>query len=137
MLEMNIQTAKATVTHDNLPQIYVARVRFLRLIQNLVSNAIKYRKPDVAPEVHIVAEDIGNEWLFTVSDNGIGVKEEYLEQIFVLFKRLHSATEYEGTGIGLAVCKKIVEGFGGRIWATSTYGQGTDMHFTVPKVQQI
>ncbi len=133
MLEVNIQNAGARVTYDDLPVIHVGRVRFLRLLQNLVGNGIKYRKPDVSPEIHIVAEDMGDEWLFTVSDNGIGVKEEYLEQIFVLFKRLHSAGEYEGTGIGLAVCKKIVEGFGGRIWATSTYGEGTDMHFTVPK----
>lgn len=136
-LELNIQNAHATVTYDDLPIVYVTRVRFLRLLQNLVGNAIKYSKPGVPPEIHIVAEDMGDEWLFTVSDNGIGVKEEYLEQIFILFKRLHSAAEYEGTGIGLAVCKKIVEGFGGRIWATSTYGQGTDMHFTVPKTQKI
>ncbi len=132
-LQEIIEETKAVITIEELPDIYVNAVRFSRLMQNLIGNAIKYRARDRTPEVRVKAVDKGNEWLFSVSDNGIGMKEEYLEQIFIIFKRLHSKQEYKGTGIGLAVCKKIVESFDGKIWAESNPGRGSTFYFTIPK----
>ncbi len=132
-LQKMIQETNANVTVDDLPIIYVNPVRFSRLIQNLIGNAIKYRQKDRPPEITVKAEDQGGEWLFSISDNGIGMKDEYLEQIFVIFKRLHNKKHYQGTGIGLAVSKRIVEEFDGRIWAESKLGKGSTFYFTVPK----
>ncbi|MCB1531254.1 MAG: PAS domain S-box protein [Alphaproteobacteria bacterium] len=128
-----IEETRANITIDNLPTIYANPVRFTQLLQNLIGNAIKYRKKDVAPIICVKAEDHGDEWLFSVTDNGIGMKEEYLEQIFVLFKRLHGKSEYKGTGIGLAICRRIVESLDGQIWAESKLGEGSTFYFTVPK----
>lgn len=135
-LETLIEETHAVITYDTLPVIKANSVRFTRLMQNLVGNAIKYRRHDTAPTIHIAVEDKDNEWLFSVSDNGIGIREEYLEQIFVIFKRLHNKDEYGGTGIGLAICRKIVESFDGHIWAKSKFGEGTTFHFTIPKTSR-
>lgn len=132
-LQQVIDDTEAKVTVDNMPAIYGSPVKFSSLIQNLVGNAIKYRDKDKKPEIHVGVEDQGRNWLFSIKDNGIGMKEEYLSQIFVLFKRLHHKNEYSGTGIGLSICKKIVEGLGGEIWAESEYGKGSIFYFTVPK----
>ncbi len=132
-LKESIGDTKALVTLGDLPTIYANPVRFVSLMQNLIGNALKYKAKDRAPAICIQAEDRGTEWLFSVSDNGIGMKEEYLEQIFIIFKRLHGKKEYKGTGIGLAVCKKIVESLDGKIWATSQLGKGSTFYFTVPK----
>lgn len=132
-LKETINEARAIVKLGKLPVIQVKPVRFSQLMQNLIGNALKYRTPDNTPEIKISAEDRGNEWLFSVSDNGIGMQEEYLEQIFIIFKRLHGKKEYQGTGIGLAVCKKIVESFDGKIWAESKIGEGSTFYFTFPK----
>lgn len=132
-LQESIEETDATITIGELPVIYANPLRFSRLMQNLIGNAIKYRKKDVPPEITVKAEDQGNKWLFSITDNGIGMKEEYLEKIFVIFKRLHGKHEYKGTGIGLAICKKIIESFDGRIWAESKLGEGTTFYFTVPK----
>lgn len=132
-LQEIIEETNATINVEALPTIYANPVRFSRLMQNLVGNAIKYRKKNQNPHIHIKAEDKTTYWLFSVSDNGIGIKEEYLDQIFVIFKRLHGKQEYQGTGIGLAICKKIAESFGGRIWATSEPSKGSIFYFTVPK----
>lgn len=132
-LSNRINETGAKITYDHLPTIYVNPVRFARLMQNLIGNALKYRNADIPPEIHIGAENKGHEWLFSVTDNGIGMKEEYLQQIFIIFKRLHGKKDYPGTGIGLAVCKKIVENFGGQIWATSQPGKGSTFYFTIPK----
>lgn len=132
-LNSAIKSAKAQITFDNFPDIYWSPMLFTRLLQNLVGNAIKYRAPDRVSHVHVGCEDQGNQWLFSVKDNGIGIKEEYFKHVFALFKRLHGKSEYGGTGIGLAMCKKIVENAGGKIWLTSEFGQGSTFYFTLPK----
>jgi len=104
-----------------------------QLFQNLISNAIKFRKPDTAPQITISAKPKGNFWEFTIQDNGIGINEEYFDKIFMIFKRLHTKNEYEGTGIGLSLCKKIVEQHGGKIHLESTLGEGTRFNFTIEK----
>ena len=106
-----IEETGTKITAKNLPDIYANPVRFSRLMQNLIGNAIKYRAPDTKPEIKIACKDNKDHYEFSIVDNGIGIKKEYLDQIFVIFKRLHNKDEYSGTGIGLAVCKKIVEKF--------------------------
>ncbi len=105
----------------------------LQVLENLITNALKFSKPDVPVSIHIqgVAEE--NQWLISVSDNGIGFEPEFGEKIFIIFQRLHSVGTYPGTGIGLAICKRIVEAHGGRIWATSQPGAGSTFSFTIPK----
>jgi len=102
------------------------------LFQNLIGNALKYRRPEVAPAIHITARRQDDSWLFCVADNGIGIEPAFKEQIFGLFKRLHTSDQYSGTGIGLAICKRIVERNHGRIWVESEAGEGSRFYFTVP-----
>jgi signal transduction histidine kinase len=102
------------------------------VFQNLIENAIKYSKPDVPAEVRISAAEYPDKIIFSVSDNGIGISEEYISRIFDLFRRLHSQEEYPGTGLGLAICKKIIEQHGGAIWAESDATSGTTFHFSLP-----
>jgi signal transduction histidine kinase len=132
-LHAAIEASGATIEVGDLPRVPVS-TEFKLLLQNLLSNAIKYRKPDEALHISIRAEDAGNEWDFAIADNGIGIAAEYCERIFVIFQKLHSRREYEGTGIGLAQCKKIVELNGGRIWVESEPGKGSTFHFTLPKI---
>jgi PAS domain S-box-containing protein len=127
-----IEDSSATVTHDELPTLQADATQMEQLLQNLVANGIKFRRPDVPPEVHVSARRVPAGWCFAVRDNGIGIEPQYLERIFVLFQRLHSRAEYPGTGIGLAICKKIVERHGGSIAVKSQPGQGTTFEFTVP-----
>jgi light-regulated signal transduction histidine kinase (bacteriophytochrome) len=128
-LDVAIKEAGATVTHGALPTVMGDAVQLGQLLQNLVSNAIKFRG-ERAPLVHISAAREGPLWHFSVHDNGI--EPEYAERIFIIFQRLHTRAEYAGTGIGLAICKKIVERHGGRIWVESKPGEGTTFHFTIP-----
>ena len=117
-LDLYIKENKATVSHDPLPEVIADTTQLAQVFQNLIANGIKFHSEE-APKIHISAEKKANEWLFSVQDNGIGIDPQYSEKIFEVFKRLHKKEEYPGTGIGLAVCKKIVERHGGRIWVES------------------
>ena len=127
-----IQEAGAEISRDPLPELECDELQMVSLLQNLVGNAIKYRAPGTAPRVHIGAVRDGDNWTFSVQDNGIGIEPKFFDRVFVIFQRLHARGEYEGTGIGLAVAKKIVERHGGQIWLESIPGQGSTFHFTLP-----
>ena len=129
-LQASIDENQALVTCNGLPTLQAHEIRLVQLLQNLVGNAIKYRK-SCRPKVHIDAKRRPGEWLFSVKDNGIGIKPEYVQQIFGIFKRLHGTT-YPGTGIGLAICERIVKSYGGRIWVESSPGEGSTFYFTLP-----
>lgn len=131
-LQALIEESKAIVTHDPLPAIPVDQGQMVRLFQNLIGNSLKYRKPDVAPLIHVSAQEAESEWIITVQDNGIGFDPKYAKQIFSPFKRLHAQGQYSGSGVGLAICRRIVEGHGGRIWAESQPGQGASFRFSLP-----
>ncbi len=132
LLRAGIEQTGAAITHDPLPNIEIDRNQMVRLFQNLLGNALKFRKRTEPPRIHVSAERLGEEWMIRVADNGIGFAPEQAETIFAPFKRLHSASEYPGSGIGLAACKRIVERYGGRIGAESTIGEGATFWFTIP-----
>ena len=132
-LSVKINETNATILYENLPVILCHPVRFSSVIQNLISNSLKYQTKDSSPIIKISAVEDSDNWKFCIEDNGIGMKQEYCEQIFLPFKRLHRKEEYSGTGIGLAICKKIIEKMGGRIWAESELGNGSKFYFTIPK----
>jgi len=130
-----IQDSHATVIRDDLPQLRGDPTQLRQLFQNLIANGIKFHRPDDAPLVHISATREHGAWLFSVNDNGIGIEPQYQERIFALFQRLHNRADYPGTGIGLAICKKIVERHGGHIRVDSRPGRGTTFWFTLPIVR--
>lgn len=130
-LSSAIAESGATITIDRLPAVMANDARMLQLFQNLIGNAIKYRGAD-APKIHVSARAQGGEWVFAVADNGIGISPEYKDRIFGVFQRLHPRHEYEGTGIGLAIVKRIVEQHGGRVWVESELGRGATFLFTIP-----
>ena len=129
-LKVAIEESSAVITHDPLPTVMADRSQILQLFQNLIGNAIKFRSQD-APRIHITAGHEDDDWTFSVKDNGIGIEEQYKDRIFELFQRLHSRG-YSGTGIGLSVCKRIVERHGGQIWLESSLGKGATFYFTIP-----
>jgi PAS domain S-box-containing protein len=135
-LRASIQDSGAQITHGELPLVMADDAQFALLLQNLVSNAIKYRRPGVAPRIHIGALRRGGEWVFSVRDNGSGFDAVHAEAVFAPFKRLHGR-EVAGTGIGLALCRRIVERHGGRIWAESRKGEGSTFSFTLPAVMEV
>jgi len=135
-LRAAIESAGAQVTHDALPDVSADDTQLTQLFQNLIGNAIKFKKPDGPIRVHVGVSDTGAEWRFSVSDNGIGIEPQYYERIFMMFQRLHTRDEYPGTGIGLAICKKVVDRHRGRIWVESAPGKGSTFHFTLPKNQR-
>ncbi|NES12516.1 MULTISPECIES: ATP-binding protein [Micromonospora] len=126
------QYADAELTWENLPVIRGEEPLLTNLLANLVSNSIKFRRPDVPPRVHVSARLVEDEWEITCQDNGIGIEPEFADKIFVIFQRLHSKDAYPGTGIGLAIVKKIVEYHGGRVWVDTDAGEGTAIRFTLP-----
>jgi light-regulated signal transduction histidine kinase (bacteriophytochrome) len=130
-LDLYIKQNKATVTHDLLPEVIADSSQLGQVFQNLIANGIKFHGEE-APKIHISAEIKEKEWVFSVQDNGIGIDPQYSEKIFEVFKRLHTKEEYPGTGIGLAICKKIIERHGGRIWVESELGKGSTFYFTLP-----
>jgi signal transduction histidine kinase len=132
-LQAAIAESDARVTHDDLPTLVVEPTHLVQLFQNLIGNAIKFRRPGVAPAVHVGACREGEQWRFSVRDNGIGIAPEHLDRVFLIFQRLHTREKYAGTGIGLAICKKIVEQYGGRIGVESAVDQGTTFHFSLPQ----
>src|SRR5437763_1072641 len=123
-LQVAIRESEAQITYDHLPIVLANSSQIPQVFQNLIGNAVKFRGPKT-PQIQITAERQENEWVFSVADNGIGIAPEYCQDIFVIFKRLHTRTEYPGNGIGLAICcRKIIEQNGGRIWVTSQEGGG-------------
>lgn len=127
-----ITETEASITADSLPAVSVHALHLQQLFQNIIGNAIKYRSPYRSPAVHVAARKQNGFWEFAITDNGIGIDPQYKEKIFGLFKRLHTADQYSGTGIGLALCRRIVDRYGGRIWVDSEPGQGSKFRFTVP-----
>lgn len=134
-LDGAVQESHAVITHDALPSVFVDSGQIVQLFQNLIGNSLKYRKPDTPPRVHISASRSAGEWLLTVRDNGIGFDSDEADRIFGVFKRLHGK-ELPGNGIGLTICKRIVERRGGRIWAAAKPGEGATFHFTIPDSQE-
>ncbi|MDY7021875.1 MAG: response regulator [Cyanobacteriota bacterium] len=131
-LHHSIEESQAIITHKTLPTVNADKIQLGQLFQNLIGNGIKYCRPGVIPQVTILTEQKQQEWVFEIQDNGIGIASSYFERVFQIFQRLHTAQEYPGTGIGLAICKKIVERHGGKIWVESELGVGTTFYFTIP-----
>ncbi len=134
-LEVSIEESSASITNEALPMIMADRSQMIKLLENLFGNAIKYRGVE-APQIHISARDDGRNWVFAVKDNGIGIDPKHKDRLFQMFQRLHTRDEYEGTGIGLAIARKIVERHGGRIWFESGPGKGTIFYFAIPIVKK-
>jgi light-regulated signal transduction histidine kinase (bacteriophytochrome) len=131
-LRKKIEESGAVITNDLMPPVMGNEQQIMRVFQNLIENAIKYRS-DEAPRIHISAQVLGDSYCFSVTDNGIGIEEDYREKIFEIFERLHSATAYPGTGIGLAICKKVIEKLNGSIWVESNPDNGVTFYFTLRK----
>jgi light-regulated signal transduction histidine kinase (bacteriophytochrome) len=131
-LQASIQESQAIVSNDDLPVVLADEGQLIQLFQNLVGNAIKFRRKDAPPRVRVSAQREGSSWVFSVKDNGIGIDPEFQPRLFVIFQRLHGRDQYPGTGIGLAICKRIVERHGGRIWMESKSGEGSTFYFTLP-----
>lgn len=130
-LKQRVEESGATITSDPLPAVQASPIAMQQLLQNLIGNSIKYRQEGVPPQIHVSAKDGASEIVFSVADNGIGIDPKYHEQIFVMFKRLHTR-DIPGTGMGLAISKHIVDRYRGRIWVESQLGQGATFRFAIP-----
>lgn len=131
-LSAAIAANQAVVEHDPLPTVMADEPQISQVLQNLIDNGVKFHKKDVPPQIHISAKREKDEWEFSVRDNGIGIDPAHFKKMFIIFQRLHGPQEYPGTGIGLALCKKIVERHGGCIWVESEPGKGSTFRFTIP-----
>ena len=131
-VEAAVAEAGALITCDPLPGVLTDAAQLCQVFQNLFSNAIKFRRGP-GPRIHVSVAETESEWIFSVKDDGIGIDPQYTGRIFEIFKRLHSRADYPGTGIGLAICRRVVERHGGRIWAESQPGAGSTFFFTLPK----
>jgi light-regulated signal transduction histidine kinase (bacteriophytochrome) len=131
-LDHALKESTATIISDPLPTVMADQGQMMELLQNLIANAIKFRRPGEPPRIQVSATSTRSEWTFSLADNGIGIPEEQQELIFQMFHRLHTEQEYPGTGVGLAICKKIAEHHGGRIWVKSEEGKGATFYFTIP-----
>ena len=134
-LRTAIEESGASITYDPLPTVEADDVQLAQLFQNLMGNALKFRSASV-PRIHVFSKELETEWEFAVQDNGIGIEPQYFDRIFMVFQQLHTKGEFPGTGIGLAICKKVAERHGGRIWVSSTPGEGSTFHFTLPKTRE-
>jgi PAS domain S-box-containing protein len=134
-LQVTIKESGTVVTKDHLPVVLADHTHLIQVVQNLIGNAIKFRD-QASPRIHISAEKGNSEWIFSVRDNGMGIEPQYFERIFVIFQRLHAGDSYQGTGIGLTLCKRIIQGHGGRIWVESEPGKGSTFYFTLKGADQ-
>jgi light-regulated signal transduction histidine kinase (bacteriophytochrome) len=132
-LKVVIEETNTNILCGEMPHVNAVPSFLVQLFQNLFSNAIKFRHPDSRPVILVNSEERESEWVFSVQDNGIGIADEHKERIFVIFQRLHTRAKYEGTGIGLAICQKIVAQLGGKIWVESQPGLGCTFFFSIPK----
>ncbi|MFX1279168.1 MAG: ATP-binding protein [Promethearchaeota archaeon] len=131
-LQESIKESNATISYDDMPTLNVDKTQFMQLFQNLISNSIKFRRKE-PPRIHIGVEESIDKWTFSIRDNGIGIESKYFDRLFNIFYRLHTKEEYPGTGIGLPICKKIVQRYSGEIWVESEFGKGSIFSFTIPK----
>lgn len=127
------QPQKIEITHNNLPEIVAAKTPVHQLFQNLISNAVKYQNPETISKIYITGKENADHWYFSIEDNGIGISVENFNKIFILFRRLHNKEQYSGTGIGLAICKKIINNHKGKLWVSSVPGKGSTFYFTISK----
>lgn len=132
-----IESGNITISRDTLPCISANATQFCRVLQNLIGNAVKYRDNNRSGEIHIGVTESNSDWVFAVSDNGIGIEGKHIDQIFTIFKRLHNKDEFSGTGIGLSECKRIVDLFGGSIWVESEKDSGSTFYFSIPRTPTI
>ena len=135
-LRVSIQSTQAKITCDAMPSLAADGTQVMQIFQNLIGNAIKFRS-ERPPEIHVGVQQQPGRWVFSVRDNGIGIEPQYFERIFQIFQRLHTRKHYPGTGIGLAICKKMVERHDGAIWVESELGQGSTFYFSLPETSAI
>jgi light-regulated signal transduction histidine kinase (bacteriophytochrome) len=134
-LDVGIKESGASIGSSVLPRVRIREIHLEQLLQNLIGNSLRYRS-SAPPRIFVAADRRDKQWLFSVQDNGIGIDPQYKEQIFEIFKRLHTAAAYPGTGMGLAICQRIVERAGGKIWVESALGRGSTFFFTVPRSEK-
>ena len=135
-LEFKIEETNALISYDRLPKIIGDRIQIQRVFSNLILNGIKFQNPNNIPKIHISVTEENNHFKFGVHDNGIGIDPQFFNKLFIIFQRLHGKDEYGGTGIGLAICKRIIDRHNGKIWVESKLNEGANFYFLIPKVNK-